>query len=133
MIRQYQKGVGLLEALVAVLLSSIVILGAAYSTGRILANQKQTNMQYIVINELRTKLQTATTAEKKDWCDGTGIPTITLPGESTTQNITVTCASVNVTVNSTASNNKTIAMTQPIKFEIESALLGGKLTVGETL
>lgn len=52
-----QKGVGLLEALIAVALSSIIILGAVYSTGRMLKSQQQNNLQYIVINKLRTKLQ----------------------------------------------------------------------------
>lgn len=35
-IKVNQNGVGLLEALIAVALSSIVILGAVYSTGRML-------------------------------------------------------------------------------------------------
>lgn len=129
-----QNGVGLLEALIAVALSSIVILGAVYSTGRMLVSQQQNNLQYIVINELRTKLQNATVEQKNTWCTGISKPTITLPKEEIIE-IKVTCESMEVTVNNNAnpSYNKTITEKQPIKFEIESTSLGGKVTVGETL
>lgn len=134
-IRVGQRGVGLLEALVAVALSSIVILGAVYSMGRMLASQQQNNLQYIVINELRAKLKNATTEQKNAWCDGTVQPTITLPKETTATPITVSCELIEVTVNnsSNATYNKTITEKQPVKFELESAALGGKVTVGEAL
>lgn len=130
-----QKGVGLLEALIAVALSSIVILGAVYSTGQMLKSQQQNNLQYIVINKLRTKLQSATVEQKEAWCTGTSHPTITLPNETEAIEITVTCESIEVTVNNATNPtyNKTITEKQPVKFEIESASLGGKVTVGEAL
>lgn len=130
-----QHGVGLLEALIAVALSSIVILGAIYSTGRMLVSQQQNNLQYIVINELRTKLQNATVEQKNAWCTGTSHPTVILPKETESIDIKVTCESMEVTVNNTANStyNKTITERQPIKFEIESPSLGGKFTVGEAL
>lgn len=65
LIKENQSGVGLLEALIAVAISGILILGAVYSTSRILVSQKEKNLQYIVINDLRNKLQNATVAEKK--------------------------------------------------------------------
>ncbi len=134
-IKVNQNGVGLLEALIAVALSSIVILGAVYSTGRMLVSQQQNNLQYIVINELRTKLQNATVEQKNTWCTGTSKPTIVLPKETEVIEIKVTCESMEVTVNNAANStyNKTITEKQPIKFEIESASLGGKVTVGEAL
>ena len=46
-IKRSQAGLGLLEALIAVALSAIVILGSAYSMGRMLVSQQQTNLQYI--------------------------------------------------------------------------------------
>ncbi len=132
--KKVQKGVGLLEALIAVALSSIVILGAVYSTGRMLVSQQQNNLQYIVINELRTKLQNASVSEKEDWCSGSAHPTINLPNEKNASEVTVICESMNVTVNSTnISLNGTVSERQPVKFEIESTLLGGKVTVGESL
>lgn len=133
--RPNQNGVGLLEALIAVALSSIVILGAIYSTGQMLVSQQQNNLKYIVINELRTKLQNATVEQKNTWCAGTSHPTIILPKETEAIDVTVTCESMEVTVNNAANStyNKTITEKQPIKFEIESASLGGKVTVGEAL
>lgn len=133
-----QSGVGLLEALIAIMLSSIVILGAAFSISRILVSQKQSNLQYIVINELRNKLQTATVEQRNQWCKVVPpiVPTITLPKETEVINIKVTCESTDVTIinSSNPTYNKTIKdEMQPLTFEIDSPSLGGKVTVGEGL
>lgn len=131
-IKKYEHGVGLLEALISVVLSSIVILGATYSIGKILTSQQQMNFQYIVKNELQTRLQSATVEQKEKWCNKEVIPTIVLPKEQTPIEIKVKCETVYITVNN-APKNKTIAEIQPVKFEIDSPLLGGKLTMGESL
>ncbi len=131
-IKKHQHGVGLIEALVSVALSSIVILGAAYSTGRMLTSQQQMNLQFIVKNELQARLQNATAEQKEKWCNKEITPTIVLPKEQNATEIKVECETVNITVNN-ASNNKTISEIQPVKFELDSDLLGGKLTVGESL
>jgi|GEM_PF-2514912 len=133
-----QEGVGLLEALIAIALSSIIILGAIYSTSRMLVSQKEKNLQYIVINDLRNKLQNATAAEKKEWCQEVNpvIPHISYPTENDVIDIKVTCESMKVAVINPANEtyNKTIEdELQPIKFEIDNTLLGGKVTVGEVL
>lgn len=134
-INHNQRGVGLVEALVSVALSSIVILGAAYATGKMLTSQQQSNLQYIVINELQARLQNATVEQKKSWCNKTEIPTILLPKEKDVTKIEVSCDDVNVTINNSANatHNRTISESQPVKFEVNSPLLGGKLTVGEAL
>lgn len=135
-IKTNQSGVGLLEALIAVALSTIVILGAVYSTSRMLVSQQQNNLQYIVINELRAKLQTATVEEKDEWCLSSVTPIITLPKETTSTDITVTCKSMKVAVINSANPtyNKTIEdERQPIKFEIDNDSIGGKVTMGEVL
>nr|WP_181718031.1 type II secretion system protein [Psychrobacter sp.]QJS05950.1 hypothetical protein [Psychrobacter sp.] len=139
-IKKNQSGVGLLEALIAVALSSIVILGGVYSMSRMLVSQQQKNLQYIVINELRTKLQSATVEEKKQWCKEFDpiIPTISHPKENAPIVIEVTCESMEVKVTIVNSANQTYNKTiedelQPIKFEINEASLGGKITVGEAL
>lgn len=80
-IKSNQNGIGLVEALVAVALSSIVILGAVFGTGRILVSQKEKNLQYIVVNELRADLQKASSQEKNAWCNGDSKPEIKLPNE----------------------------------------------------
>ena len=130
-----QSGVGLLEALIAVALSSIIILGGVYSMSRMLVSQQQNNLQYIVINELRAKLQGATAEEKEKWCAGDSKPTITLPKEDNSIDITVTCKKVDINIiNSNSTYNKKIPdELLPIKFEINEASLGGKITVGEEL
>src|SRR5699024_2858798 len=92
--KKNQSVVGLLEALIAVALSSIIILGGVYSMSRMLVSQQQNNLQYIVINELRAKLQGATAEEKEKWCAGDSKPTITLPKEDNSIDITVTCKKV---------------------------------------
>lgn len=135
LIKRYQHGVGMLEAMIAVLLSSIVILGVSYGMGRVLTSQKQTNLQYVVVNELRAKLQTATPDQKTKWCNGSEIPTITLPKETSALDIAVVCPSFDITINSPTNNNAnaTISIQQPIKFTVTSPLLGGDLIVGEEL
>ena len=136
--KETQNGVGLLEALIAVALSSIIILGAVYSTSRILVSQKEKNLQYIVINNLRNKLQNATVTERKEWCQEVDpvIPSVSYPQESDVIDIKVTCETMKVSVINSANGtyNKTIENElHPIKFEIDSTFLGGKVTVGEVL
>ncbi len=133
-IKRSQAGLGLLEALIAVALSAIVILGSVYSMGRMLVSQQQTNLQYIVVNQLRDKMQNASVEQKKNWCEKIEVPTIRLPKQTTDTTITVICEAMQVTVNSTNTTlNYTVTDKQPLKFEIEDAILGGKVTVGESL
>jgi prepilin peptidase dependent protein B len=133
-IKRSQAGLGLLEALIAVALSAIVILGSVYSMGRMLVSQQQTNLQYIVVNQLRDKMQNASVEQTKNWCEKTEVPTIRLPKQTTDTTITVICEAMQVTVNSTNTTlNYTVTDKQPLKFEIEDAMLGGKVTVGESL
>lgn len=137
--KKNQNGVGLLEALIAVALSSIIILGAVYSTSRMLVSQKEKNLQYIVINDLRNELQNATAADKEKWCKEVDVPNISYPQESDGIDIKVTCESMKIAVINPANEtlNKTIKdESQPIvtfRFEIDSTLLGGKVTMGEVL
>lgn len=133
--KKNQSGVGLLEALIAVALSGIIILGGVYSMSRMLVSQQQNNLQYIVINDLRTKLQSATAKEREDWCAGGLPPTITLPKQKLPINITVTCKKVGISIiNSNPTYNRPIPdVSLAIKFEINEASLGEKITVGEAL
>ena len=136
--KKSQSGVGLLEALIAVALSSIVILGGVYSMSRMLVSQQQNNLQYIVINELRTKLQGATVEDREKWCAGESKPPAITSIDIKQDNsidITVTCKKVDINIiNSNSTYNKKIPdELLPIKFEINEASLGGKITVGELL
>lgn len=146
-IKTNQAGVGLLEALVAVALSAIVILGAVYSTSKIMVSQRENNLHYIVVNDLSSQMQAASVADKKSWCDRTVVPKIPLPKitlpDSTEKDITVSCPDVNVTVEDTNRTGTSIGTPiiptetfpekQPMVFTVNVPALGGDVTVGETL
>ena len=138
--RANQEGVGLLEALVAVALSAIVILGAVYSTSKIMVSQRENNLHYIVVNELSRQMQAATMAQKESWCNGASKPNITLPNATSPTDITVSCPDVSITVDTTSLGTsiiptKTIPEKQPMVFTVNIPTLGGDVTVtvGETL
>lgn len=138
-----QEGVGLLEALVAVALSAIVILGAVYSTSKIMVSQRENNLHYIVVNELSRQMQAATMAQKESWCNGASKPNITLPNATSPTDITVSCPDVSITVedgNRTGTSlgtsiipTKTFTEKQPMVFTVNIPTLGGDVKVGETL
>lgn len=135
-VKTNQSGIGLLEAMIGVALSAIIILGAVYSTSRMMVSQKNNNLHYIVVNALSGKLQAATAEQKESWCDGDETPTITLPGAATTTDITVHCATVQLKVTGNTTNptyNTTFTEQQPMVFEVLVPELGGKVTVGEVL
>lgn len=136
-----QEGVGLLEALVAVALSAIVILGAVYSTSKIMVSQRENNLHYIVVNELSRQMQAASMDQKESWCNGASKPEdITLPNATSPTDITVSCPDVSITVGTTSLGTpiiptKTIPEKQPMVFTVNIPTLGGDVTVtvGETL
>ena len=130
-----QQGVSLLEAIISIVLSSFVVLGATYSVGRMVVSQQQNNLQYIVINQLRLMQQQATTAEKNAWCNKSNIPQLKLPQHDSAVEIKVTCKPIEITIENALnpSYNQTLTDMQPVKFEIEHDLLGGKMTLGEEL
>lgn len=141
-VKDSQTGIGLLEAIISVALSAIVILGAVYSTSKIMVSQRENNLHYIVVNELSSKMQAATVAEKESWCNETSKPNITLPNATSPTDITVSCPDVSVTVedgNSTGTSivtpipTKTFTEKQPMVFTVNVPTLGGDVKVGETL
>ena len=138
--RANQEGVGLLEALVAVALSAIVILGAVYSTSKIMVSQRENNLHYIVVNELSRQMQAASMDQKESWCNGAEKLDIILPNATSPTDITVSCPDVSITVDTTSLGTsiiptKTIPEKQPMVFTVNIPTLGGDVTVtvGETL
>ncbi len=87
----YQKGSTLLEALVALVLTSIIALGGALSIGKIMKAHRQSNIQQIAVNQLRVLLQSGSSL-----CGTTPAPTITINNQSL--NVTVTCTNQATTV-----------------------------------
>lgn len=78
-----QKGTSLLEALIAILLMTIVGLGITYSLTRAVYQQGKLNAQTTVLNELRGELQTA---GMNDSCNTTGVATSSAIALTSTSN-----------------------------------------------
>ena len=114
----YQKGSTLLEALVALVLTSIIALGGALSIGKIMKAHRQSNIQQIAVNKLRVLLQSGSSL-----CGITPAPNITINNQSL--NVTVTCANQATTVNGA---NVTITKTV---LSVTDSSLGGEVKVGE--
>ena len=114
----YQKGSTLLEALVALVLTSIIALGGALSIGKIMKAHRQSNIQQIAVNELRVLLQSGSSL-----CGITPAPNITINNQSL--NVTVTCANQATTV-----NGANVTITKTVLSVTDSAL-GGEVRVGE--
>lgn len=113
-----QQGSTLFEALVALLLTSIVALGGAVSIGKVLQAHRQSNIQQIAVSQLRVLLQAGS-----DLCGTT--PTISVNNK--TLSVSVTCTQKNITV---AQTNVTIQ--KPV-LSVNDASLGGEIKVGESL
>ena len=114
----YQKGSTLLEALVALVLTSIIALGGALSIGKIMKAHRQSNIQQIAVNQLRVLLQSGSSL-----CGITPAPTITINNQSL--NVTVTCTNQATTVKGA---NVTITKTV---LSVTDSSLGGEVKVGE--
>lgn len=114
----YQKGSTLLEALVALVLTSIIALGGALSIGKIMKAHRQSNIQQIAVNKLRVLLQSGSSL-----CGITPAPNITINNQSL--NVTVTCTNQATTVKGA---NVTITKTV---LSVTDSSLGGEVKVGE--
>ena len=114
----YQKGSTLLEALVALVLTSIIALGGALSIGKIMKAHRQSKIQQIAVNQLRVLLQSGSSL-----CGTTPAPTITINNQSL--NVTVTCTNQATTVKGA---NVTITKTV---LSVTDSSLGGEVKVGE--
>lgn len=114
----YQKGSTLLEALVALVLTSIIALGSALSIGKIMQAHRQSNIQQIAVNKLRVLLQSGSSL-----CGITPAPNITINNQSL--NVTVTCTNQATTVKGA---NVTITKTV---LSVTDSSLGGEVKVGE--
>lgn len=117
LINNYQKGSTLFEALIALVLTSIIALGGALSIGKIMQAHRQSNIQQIAVNQLRMLLQSGSSL-----CGTTPDP-ITINNKSL--NVTVTCTNQATTVKGA---NVTITKTV---LSVTDSTLGGEVKVGE--
>lgn len=118
LINNYQKGSTLFEALIALVLTSIIALGGALSIGKIMQAHRQSNIQQIAVNQLRMLLQSGSSL-----CGTTPAPNITINNKSL--NVTVTCTNQATTVKGENFNiTKTV-------LSVTDSTLGGEVKVGE--
>lgn len=118
LINNYQKGSTLFEALIALVLTSIIALGGALSIGKIMQAHRQSNIQQIAVNQLRVLLQSGSSL-----CGTTPAPNITINNQSL--NVTVTCTNQSTTVKGANVNiTKTV-------LSVTDSTLGGEVKVGE--
>ena len=108
----------MLEALVALVLTSIIALGGALSIGKIMQAHRQSNIQQIAVNKLRVLLQSGSSL-----CGITPAPNITINNQNL--NVTVTCTNQATTVKGA---NVTITKTV---LSVTDSSLGGEVKVGE--
>ena len=125
--KKYQQGFSLLEALVAMVLTSIIALGGALSMGKIMQVQRQSNLQQIAMNELRNLLR----EDGQKLCE-TSPPEaqqIEINGKDITVNVTCTPSTIRVGTTDT----QIISPVLSVKGEDANQLFGGEIKVGNTL
>ena len=125
--KKHQQGFSLLEALVAMVLTSIIALGGALSMGKIMQVQRQSNLQQIAVNELRNLLR----EDGQKLCE-TSPPEaqqIEINGKDITVNVTCTPSTIRVGTTDT----QIISPVLTVKGEDANQLFGGEIKVGNTL
>ena len=126
--KKYQQGFSLLEALVAMVLTSIIALGGALSMGKIMQVQRQSNLQQIAVNELRNLLR----EDGQKLCETPPPPPpppIKINGKNFTVNVTCTPSTIRVGTTDT----QIISPVLSVKGEDANQLFGGEIKVGNTL
>jgi len=126
--KKHQQGFSLLEALVAMVLTSIIALGGALSMGKIMQVQRQSNLQQIAVNELRNLLR----EDGQKLCEtpaAAAAPQIKINGKDITVNVTCTPSTIRVGTTDT----QIISPVLSVKGEDAKQLFGGEIEVGNTL
>lgn len=116
-----QRGSGIIEALVAVLLVGLLSQGTLYLTSRASNAQAASRLQEIAVSQLRGDLMTS-----KDICSNP--PSVTLPNG---QVVTAEVQGCNTTINAVI-NSVTVAVPAPLRLSLTSDAIGGTLVVGGT-
>lgn len=117
-----QKGNGLLEAIVAVILVGLLSKGTIYLTGRASAVQGDSRVQEIALSQMRSSL-----SNSANICSTT--PQVTLPNNET---INVEVQGCNATTTATIKGVVINDVPMPITLSVNSDSLGGQIVVGGT-
>lgn len=124
--KKHQQGFSLLEALVAMVLTSIIALGGALSMGKIMQVQRQSNLQQIAVNELRNLLR----EDGQKLCETpAAAPQIKINGKDLTVNVTCTPSTIRVGTTDT----QIISPVLSVEGGDAKQLFGGEIKVGNTL
>ena len=91
--RRRQRGDMMLEALVGVLITSVIGAGLAHVVGRVLSSQRDAKVENLVVEQLRSQLQ----GEGVGLCGGLPV-TVALPDGDKTVNVACESEAANVTV-----------------------------------
>lgn len=114
--RRRQRGDMMLEALVGVLITSIIGAGLAHVVGRVLSSQRDAKVENLVVEQLRSQLQ----GEGVGLCDGRTV-TVALPDGDKTVNVACESAAANVTVSGIT---HAVDAPQRIDLEVSASDLG---------
>lgn len=122
----HQKGVSLIEALIAVLLVGLMSQGAVYLTTRATATQTTQQMLNMAVSQLRSRL-----IENNNICvlapvipDAVRLPnnvSLTAQVQGCESEATVSIDGINI-----------LGVPRPITLRVDSPLLGGEVVVGGT-
>lgn len=128
-----ERGDALVEALVGVLLSSILVLGGVYTATRVTMSQSQARTQAMAITQLRNLLQD--TADTSPWCEGAAPPSIRIrPVDASLTPIDLTVTATCVTPTGITLGGTAITAPPRVHLSVTSrALFGGNgtITVGD--
>ncbi|MBM7062772.1 hypothetical protein JQX08_18825 [Pseudomonas sp. UL073] len=128
-----QRGDVLIEALLGMLLMSIVGLGLVYATSRVAVSQKDMNLQSLAVSQMRDLLQ-RNGSGTLNLCSSA--PSITLPNQLTLA-VQVSGCNSNLSVSvgkSSDSARRTLTGVQgPLSLSVNDPALGGEVRVGSGL
>ena len=111
-----QRGDMMLEALIGVLITSVIGAGLAHVVGRVLSSQRDAKVENLVVEQLRSQLQ----GEGVGLCDGRTV-TIALPGGDKAVAVDCEVAAANITV---AGIERAVDAPQRVELRVAAADLG---------
>lgn len=128
-----QRGDALIEALIGMLLMSIVGLGLVYTTSRVAVSQKDMNLQSLAVTQMRDLLQ-RNGSGTLDLC--ASAPNIQLPNQLVLRVQVSGCnsnLSVSVGKSSDTARRTLTGVQGPLSLSVSDPALGGEVRIGGSL
>lgn len=117
-----QAGLSMLEALITLLLMSIIGMGIAYVTGKTLVAQRNTGAQYLAVSQMRQAVKSGDCAGAANVSRTVQIASMSLQANCRSENVTLTV--VPAAGSGIASQAVVVAMPQ---VSVNSPQLGGEI------